>query len=210
MSPTKPLLVTEAITQLRTYYQTKDPYATELDPRHTSYVLALKDALYATGQYDHESAMRESLRIAGTFVPTPRRRRTVWLTRLLGVIIGIGLLVLFALLTGCAATGTKVPDTDMLQFQRGVTLYQDIVAKYGPPNQMTKHADQTREAWYIYQQGQHSWVNFVPIAAAIAQHTTTENSTAYFVFDAQDRLATYSISQGQNTTGFGFSSGAKQ
>jgi hypothetical protein len=114
------------------------------------------------------------------------------------------------LLAGCAATGTKVPETDMLQFQRGVTLYQDIVAKYGPPNQMTKHADQTREAWYIYQQGQHSWVNFVPIAAAIAQHTTTENSTAYFVFDAHDRLTTYSISQGQNTTGYGFSSGAKQ
>lgn len=114
------------------------------------------------------------------------------------------------LLTGCVATGTKVTEEQLFTFQRGTTSYYDVVSQLGKPSQSTRHADGTREVWYQYSQTQLKPENFIPIVATFTQGATAETTTVYLVFDAADKLVSYSASQGQAKTGYGLSSGAKQ
>jgi hypothetical protein len=119
-------------------------------------------------------------------------------------------LMFLACLTGCVATGTKVTEEQLFQFQRGHTTYYDVVAQLGQPNQTMLHHDGSREVLYVYSQTQLKPVNFVPFAAMFAQGATSETSTVHLLFDARQVLVSYTASQGQTTLGTGITSGARQ
>jgi hypothetical protein len=108
------------------------------------------------------------------------------------------------------ATGTKVTEAQLGQFQPGHSTYQEVIGTLGPPNQSTLHSDGTREAIYLYTQMQLKPLNFVPILAAFSQGGTAETTTVTLLFDARGMLASFSAAQGQTTMGTGFLSGGRQ
>ena len=146
-----------------------------------------------------------------TFLATGRFRRShpQW-PYVIADILCVVLVFCLLFFTSCVATGVKVTEEDLFQFHPGTTSYYDIVAKLGKPTQSTRHANGTREAWYVYTQAQLKAINFIPIAATFAQGSTAETTSVALTFDSHDRLVTYAISQGQSTTGSGIFSGAKQ
>ena len=113
-------------------------------------------------------------------------------------------------LVGCVATGTKVTEAQLGQFQPGYSTYQEVLGALGPPNQSTLHSDGTREAIYLYTQMQLKPLNFVPILAAFSQGSTAETTTVTLLFDARGMLASFSAAQGQTTVGTGLLSGGRQ
>ena len=113
-------------------------------------------------------------------------------------------------LSSCMAVGTRVDESQLTHFERGRTSYYDVVATLGKPNAATLFADGSREVVYSYSQQQLKVENFIPIVAMFAQGSTTETTTVTLMFDAQDRLVTYTATQGSMVVGTGLASGAKQ
>jgi hypothetical protein len=113
-------------------------------------------------------------------------------------------------LSGCVATGTKVHEGQLTQFQRGLTTYSDVVAVLGKPTQATLHADGRRQAVYTYTQSQARAVNYIPVAAAFLQGGDTEQSTVVLEFAPDGTLIQYTMVSGALGTGTGFLSGTRQ
>lgn len=122
----------------------------------------------------------------------------------------VSLVVMLGLLAGCVASGTRVGEEQVAQFERGRTSYFDVVSALGRPTTMLLHTDGTREVTYFYSQSQLKAVNFVPLLAAFQQGTTSEQTTAVFWFDARNTLVNYSLSSGAMRTGYGLQSGGRQ
>ena len=120
------------------------------------------------------------------------------------------LLCLGLALTSCYAMGTKVETDRLTQFERGKTTYYDVVAALGKPTSMALAADGSRQLTYSYSQSQLKWENFVPGLAMFAQGTTAETSQVTLEFDPQGILTSYTATEGQSTTGTGFTSGKRQ
>ena len=123
--------------------------------------------------------------------------------RLSSLLLVLGLL-------GCVATGTKVTEAQLGQFQIGSTRYADVVQALGPPNQSTLKSDGSREAIYTYTQAQVHAVNFIPVAGAFLGGQRSEQTSVLLVFDAQQILQQYSATQGQTAIGTGLTSGSRQ
>jgi hypothetical protein len=114
------------------------------------------------------------------------------------------------LVSGCVATGTRVDEGQLLQFERGRTTYFEVVARLGKPNSSALAADGSRQIAYVYTQQQLKVQNFIPVVALFTQGSTAETSTVTLDFDPHNRLVQFTATQGQTAVGTGFNSGAKQ
>jgi outer membrane protein assembly factor BamE (lipoprotein component of BamABCDE complex) len=120
------------------------------------------------------------------------------------------LVILLALWSGCVAMGTKVSETQLTQFTRGVTTYHEVVQTLGTPTQAMLNPDGSRQAIYTYTQSQVRAANYIPVVGAFLRGGDTEQTTVTLEFDTRSILTTYWASQGKLGVGTGLSSGRKQ
>ncbi len=120
------------------------------------------------------------------------------------------MLCLLTCLWSCAATGRRVDEGQLLQFEKGRTTYYDVVAALGRPSASVLHDNGTRQVLYTYSQTQLKWQNFVPIMDRLQQGSDAETTTVQLDFDAQSVLVSYSATTSHTPTGYGVISGGKQ
>jgi hypothetical protein len=120
-----------------------------------------------------------------------------------------GLCCLLLLFTGCMASGVKVEEASLRQFQAGVTTYQEVEARLGKANTNAVGFDGTRFLSYVYSQSQAHPANFVPGLRLFIGGEAREGTQVLLQFDPQGRLVGYTTSAGQMMTGTGIIGGAK-
>jgi hypothetical protein len=120
------------------------------------------------------------------------------------------MLGLALLLSGCMASGVKVEEAALRQFQAGVTTYQEVEARLGKANTNAVGFDGTRFLSYNYSASQQHVGNFIPGVSTFIGGETREGTQVLLQFDPQGRLVGYTTSEGQMTTGTGIISGKKQ
>jgi hypothetical protein len=108
------------------------------------------------------------------------------------------------------ASGVKVEEGALRQFQAGVTTYQEVEARLGKANTNAVGFDGTRFLSYVYSASQQSAANYVPGLGMFLGGEAREGTQVLLQFDPQGRLVGYTTSQGQMTTGTGIISGKKQ
>src|SRR5262245_59966673 len=110
-------------------------------------------------------------------------------------------------LTGCVATGKRVEEGQLVQFEPGIKTFYEVVGKLGTPTSSIRAPDGTCQIAYVYTQAQINAWSFIPIPASFAQGSTSESSTVILNFDAQERLVNYSTQYGNTAVGMGLLNG---
>jgi outer membrane protein assembly factor BamE (lipoprotein component of BamABCDE complex) len=121
------------------------------------------------------------------------------------------LIIIAALtLSACVATGKKVTQERVSQFQKGKTTYQEVVRELGEPNGSTLHSDGGRSISYFYSQAQMKAESFIPYIGGLVGGSESETTSVSMNFDKNGVLTDYSASSGKTSTGTGLFSGQRQ
>jgi outer membrane protein assembly factor BamE (lipoprotein component of BamABCDE complex) len=97
-------------------------------------------------------------------------------------------------LAGCMTTGTKVQQSELSQFHRGVTTEPQVEAALGKPEGSGLNSDGTRTLTYVYAHASPKAVDFVPIVGLFAGGATGEQTTVVFTFAKNGTLENYKAS----------------
>lgn len=97
-------------------------------------------------------------------------------------------------LAGCMTTGTKVQQSQLSQFHRGVTTEQQVESALGRPEGSGLNSDGTTTLTYVYAHASPKAVDFVPIVGLFAGGATGEQTTVVFTFAKNGTLASYKAS----------------
>jgi membrane-associated protease RseP (regulator of RpoE activity) len=103
-----------------------------------------------------------------------------------------------ALTTGCASSGTQLRDSQVMQFEAGVTTDDDVLHALGPPTGISSSSDGSEILIYT---GSHAMVkaaNFIPIVGLSASGATPEPTAVAFHFGPDYRLSNYEITHGKS------------
>lgn|GEM_PF-1874132 len=115
--------------------------------------------------------------------------------------------VLFLVLTGCYATGTKVDQTRLVEFTKGTTTCDQVEVALGKANMTLIRDDGSKQLQYSYLQSQLKAESFIPFWG---RGVDIEQTETIFECTQDGLLATWTSSQGQTKSGQGFGGGAKQ
>ena len=118
-------------------------------------------------------------------------------------IIKVVALVAIVGLTACASAGVRVDPSQMAQFQKGRTTYDDVVTALGKPSQETVDDSGNRTVMYYYANSKTRPESFIPIVGAFVGGADTESTSATFNFNSHNVLTKMSQSQGGIGTNFG-------
>lgn len=110
-------------------------------------------------------------------------------------------------LSGCAASGTQVKESQVSQFEKGKTTIVDVVGKLGAPQYQTNQSNGSKILVYSYAQVQTRPETFIPFVGAFVGGADMKTNSATFVFDKDGFLQSTSSSAGASGTGMGFASG---
>jgi membrane-associated protease RseP (regulator of RpoE activity) len=102
-----------------------------------------------------------------------------------------------ALTTGCASSGPQLRDSQVTQFQAGVTTEDDVLHALGPPTGISSSSDGSGILIYT---GSHALVkaaSFIPIGALFADGATADATAVAFHFGPDYRLSNYEITHGK-------------
>ncbi|HYH96813.1 outer membrane protein assembly factor BamE domain-containing protein [Hyalangium sp.] len=113
-------------------------------------------------------------------------------------------------LSACIATGKKVTQEQVSQFQKGKTTYQEVITGLGKPTGSTLHSDGSRSINYSYAQSQASAASFIPYVGRLVGGSESEHTSVYLTFDKNGILTDFSATSGQTSTGTGLLSGQRQ
>jgi hypothetical protein len=110
-------------------------------------------------------------------------------------------------LTGCAASGVKVNQADLLTFQPGVATCTQVLERFGPPTSSTVTSQGTKRFVYAYQQSQIDPKALIPF---YGRAYTMEHTQTVIDCDRDDVVQGYTSEQGQDKAGTGLGGGARQ
>jgi outer membrane protein assembly factor BamE (lipoprotein component of BamABCDE complex) len=113
-------------------------------------------------------------------------------------------------LSACVATGRKVTQEQVSQFQKGKTTYQQVISSLGAPTNSTLLSDGSRAISYSYAQSQASAASFIPYVGGLVGGSETEHTSVYMTFDKNGVLTDYTATSGRTSTGTGLLSGQRQ
>lgn len=99
------------------------------------------------------------------------------------------------LLSGCVSSGTKVTQTDISQFKKGVTTEAEVVAKLGKPTGTSITSSGTKIDVYSYVHAAANAASYIPIVGLAAGGATGESTVVMFTFDANGVLKEYTATQ---------------
>jgi outer membrane protein assembly factor BamE (lipoprotein component of BamABCDE complex) len=114
-----------------------------------------------------------------------------------------------ALLVGCSATGAKVTEDQLLQFQKGSTTLDQVVAKLGRPTTTMLMPNGERMIMYTYAQVQVRPATYIPIVGVFAGGADSKSNSATLIFDTAGILKSYSASSSAFGSGLGGASGTQ-
>lgn len=95
------------------------------------------------------------------------------------------------ILAGCVSSGTKVTETDISGFQKGVTTESQVIAKLGPPTATSVTDAGVRIDVYSYVHASPKAVDFVPVVGVFAGGANATATTVSFTFDKNGVLTAY-------------------
>jgi len=113
-------------------------------------------------------------------------------------------------LSACFATGKKVTQEQVSQFQKGKTTYQEVITRLGTPTNSTLHSNGSRSISYSYAQSQASAASFIPYIGGLLGGSESEHTSVYMTFDQNGVLTDYAATSGRSSTGTGLLSGQRQ
>jgi len=119
----------------------------------------------------------------------------------------LGVLII-AVLAGCASSGTKVNDSALTQFQKGVTTEPDVVKALGAPQMTTTQNDGTHSIAYVYTHSQAKGKSFIPVVGLFAGGATGQTNMVKFDFGPDGKLAKYETSASTTDVNTGIGAGA--
>jgi len=126
--------------------------------------------------------------------------RSVAAITLIGLLISI-------LLTGCAASGVKVDEKRLAEFQKGKTTYAEVVQALGQPTSTVLDGNGSRMAIYSYAAYRTRPETFIPYIGVFVGGSDMNSSAVVFSFDQSGVLLSYASSQSQFGAGTGFAAG---
>lgn len=107
-------------------------------------------------------------------------------------------------LSACTTVGTQVEQSQVDQFQRGVTTPVDVQARLGAP-QETGHKDNGDTTLsYVYVKGTPKAATFIPVVGIFAGGTDMHQTRVTFEFDPSGHLLTVESAQGDTSGHIGF------
>lgn len=113
-------------------------------------------------------------------------------------------------LSACFATGKKVTQEQVSQFQKGKTTYQEVISRLGEPTHSTMNSDGSRSIGYSYAQSQASAASFIPYIGGLVGGSESEHTSVSMRFDQNGILTDYAATSGKTSTGTGPFSGQRQ
>ncbi|HEX9465470.1 MAG TPA: hypothetical protein VGB82_22940 [Alphaproteobacteria bacterium] len=114
-----------------------------------------------------------------------------------------------ATLFGCVASGVRVTEDQVKQFERGKSTYDEVIAKLGQPNHTMTLGNGMRVVTYSYVEAAARPATFIPIVGPLVGGADARSNGASFTFDPRGILITYTISSSQTGSGFGATSGTQ-
>ena len=106
----------------------------------------------------------------------------------------LGLAFSALILAGCVSGGTKVTESDISGFQKGVTTESQVIAKLGRPTATSVTDTGIRIDVYAYVHASPKAIDFVPIVGSIAGGANANSTTVTFTFNNAGILTAYSSS----------------
>jgi hypothetical protein len=97
---------------------------------------------------------------------------------------------------GCASSGTQVRDSQLTQFQEGVTTESDVVRALGPPTAISSNSNGSAVLVYTGAHAQAKAATFIPIVGLFAGGATAEATSVGFRFGPDHRLIDYQVTHG--------------
>lgn len=113
----------------------------------------------------------------------------------------ITILAALLMIAGCVSLGTKVEGEKLASFKKGETTYAQIVEALGPPQITTKQSDGKKILSYAYSKASPDAASFIPFFGALVGSTDAETTTVSFIFDAGNKLESYSQSESKASYG---------
>jgi len=91
--------------------------------------------------------------------------------------------------------GTKVEQSQIDQFQKGVATEADVEAKLGKPQSIGQTANGDKTLTYVYAKGSPNAASFIPVARWAAGNAKWHSTKVVFEFDATGHLLNTESSQ---------------
>lgn len=110
-------------------------------------------------------------------------------------------------LSGCVSVGTQVKLDQLNGFTKGSTTYGDVITRLGQPSTISTKSNGTRSATYTYVHSQARPETYIPFIGGFIGGADSTVNTAEFVFDMEDKLLEYSLSESNYGTGVGLAAG---
>lgn len=116
-------------------------------------------------------------------------------------------LAIALMLTACAASGVHVDESQVTEFKKGQTSYDEVVSQLGSPTQKTIDSSGNVEISYIYSEYQTRPESFIPYVGGLVGGADTRINTALFKFNSSGVLQDYTFSETAIGTGMNLSAG---
>jgi outer membrane protein assembly factor BamE (lipoprotein component of BamABCDE complex) len=115
--------------------------------------------------------------------------------------------IALALLSSCVASGAKVTEAQLIQFQKGSTTIAQVEQALGAPTSSTLLPNGSHMLMYFYVQAQARPASFIPIIGPLVGGSDSKSNSATLTFDNAGILVSYSASSSSFGTGMGAASG---
>lgn len=110
-------------------------------------------------------------------------------------------------ISGCAASGTKVSEEQAQSFRVGASTYADVVAAFGNPTSTSVSTAGGRTATYSYTSTRAQPQNFIPYVGPLVSGYDTQTSSVTFTFDDRGILTSTTSTQGGTGVGVNLAAG---
>jgi outer membrane protein assembly factor BamE (lipoprotein component of BamABCDE complex) len=114
------------------------------------------------------------------------------------------------MVSSCASVGKEVTQDQLVEFKKGETTINEVVAKLGTPTSSSVTASGQRTISYVFAHAQARPGSFVPIVGPLIGGTDSRSSMVILMFDADGKLLNYNASQSQLGSGTGAAAGRYQ
>jgi outer membrane protein assembly factor BamE (lipoprotein component of BamABCDE complex) len=110
---------------------------------------------------------------------------------------------IYATLSACVSSGTKVTQQQLTKFEVGKTTEADVIAALGAPNNSTIATDGSKIDVYAHVSARANAASYVPIVGLFAGSATAHTDSVTLTFDPTGLLKAVSSSTGQTTVNTG-------
>lgn len=95
------------------------------------------------------------------------------------------------MVASCMSVGTKVDQSQLSGFTRGVTTDNDVIASLGNPNSTAVNDDGSKVLIYMHVESQVQPATMIPIVGLFVGGAKSESTVLRISFDKSGKLASY-------------------